>query len=64
MRLQKCAYCDLPIRIHFANCQGSGIRGPMPEGSDKPSAIHYDPREIPWITSVSADKIKPQRTGR
>lgn len=49
MMLSRCAYCDLPVRIHFAWCKGIGIFGPMPEASLRPGAIVFEAAEMRWL---------------
>ena len=57
--LPRCAHCLLPIRIHFAACHSSGIRGyEMPPESQRPSAIVMDPRELRYCRPVDPDKLK------
>ena len=52
----KCVYCGLPTRIHFAFCVESGIQGNIPLEALTPRAIQSDPREIRWLNPVPPHK--------
>ena len=56
MPMNRCAYCHLPTRIHFAWCQESGVKGAMPPEALRPGSIVAEPRELPWCKPVSAEK--------
>jgi hypothetical protein len=49
--MHRCAYCHLPMRIHFAWCQGSGIKGDMPKEALRPGAVRRE------IGEVKVDRI-------
>ena len=57
----RCAYCLLPIRLKFAHCIESGIRGPMIDGTLRPGAIVVDPGELRWCKPVDVAKLKSER---
>ncbi len=60
--LAKCSKgCGLPVSLHFAWCIESGIRAPMPPGSEKPGAIVIEPGEMRYCKPVDPGKIKEAR---
>ena len=56
----KCASWGLPVRVHFAHCVESGIRGPMIGGTLRPGAIVTDARELRWVKAVPEHKRPPR----
>lgn len=52
----KCVYCGLPVRVHFAWCHESGIRADIPPEALTARAIQSDPREIRWLNPVPPHK--------
>lgn len=58
MPMTRCAYCQLPTRIHFAWCQESGVKGEMPPEALRPGSIVADTRELPWSKPVRVMKIR------
>lgn len=52
MSISRCEYCRLPIRIHFAWCQESGIKGDVPVEALRPGAIVAETRELRWRRPV------------
>ena len=56
MPMTRCAYCQLPTRIHFAWCQESGVKGNMPPEALRPGSIVADARELRWCKPVTAIK--------
>jgi hypothetical protein len=61
---RKCAYCLLPISLHFGFCHSSGIKGVMPPEAFRPGAIRSDPRELRWINPIPSERMKPERRGK
>jgi len=58
MPINRCVYCKLPTRIHFAFCQESGVKGEMPPEALRPGSIVSEPREMRWCKPVSAVRIQ------
>lgn len=56
----RCAYCGLPIRLKFAHCIESGIRGPMIDGTLRPSAIVVEPGELRYCKPVDPARLKSE----
>ncbi len=58
MPINRCAYCNLPTRIHFAWCQESGVKGVMPPEALRPGSIVAEARELVWSKPASVAKSR------